>query len=341
MTGKRTIAALALTFLGLGVATLPARGQDGYEAALARADNLMKEHRDYAAALEAYREAENLTESPDFRLLSGAAAAAVALQKYPLAADYSRRATAAAQSDEEHGIAYTQLGVALFETGDVSKRRTKAVVEALRAAIDHQGKEARLARYLLGRSLLRLGEDEEGSRLLNELIADYPDHQLADSAKMLLDDPRRARTRIIPAFEVTTLEGETISDQSLRGQVVLIDVWATWCAPCRASVPHLKKLHAKMEGEAFTLLGISVDSNEEKLRDYVTDYDMTWPQHWDGQRSLSITRLLATGYPTYIVVDHEGVIRFTTSGWNEQVGFTIEREIRSALKAARKAAKKS
>ena len=341
MTSTKLITPLALALLCLGLVTLPASGQSDYELALARARKLVEEHNDHDAALAAYREAESLTDSPTMELLKGVATSALAVQQYRLAAEYSRRAIEIAAGDQERGKAYTLLGVALLERGDVSKRKTKASMEALQAAIDNLGKEARLARFLMGRSLLQLERDEEGSRILSQLVADFPDDQLAAPARALLDDPRRTRKKIVPAFELETLTGQTISDRSLRGQVVLIDVWATWCAPCRASVPHLKKLYAKMEGEKFTILGISVDSNENILRDYVTDSQMAWPQYWDGQRNLSITRLLATGYPTYIVVDHEGVIRFTKSGWSEQVGYTLEREIRSALKAARKAAKKS
>lgn len=340
MTGKRMIALLTLALLGLAFSTFPAHAQDDYEATLARAHKLMKGYRDHEAALEAYQAAEALTDSPTFELLSGASGAAVGVQDYKLAAEYCRRAIPVAQNDEERGMAYTQLAMAMIGKGNLSKRKTKAVLEPLRSAIENLGKEGRLARFLLGKYLLKLEQDEEGSQILRDLVGDYPEHQLAPAATALLDDPRRTRMSILPAFEAQTLEGQTISDLSLRGQVVLIDVWATWCAPCRASVPHLKKLHKRMEGEAFTLLGISVDKNEEKLRNYVTNYGMAWPQFWDGERSLSVTRLLATGYPTYIVVDHEGVIRYTTSGWSDQIGSTLDLKIRTALRAARKAAKK-
>ncbi|MBK6899323.1 MAG: TlpA family protein disulfide reductase [bacterium] len=63
----------------------------------------------------------------------------------------------------------------------------------------------------------------------------------------------------VPDFTVTTLEGKTLRLSELRGQVVVVDYWATWCGPCRIAMPHLQKLHEEYQSQGVTVLALSVD----------------------------------------------------------------------------------
>jgi thiol-disulfide isomerase/thioredoxin len=326
------------TGLGLAVGTGPASSQ-GQEQALAAARQ-QAEAGDYEGALAAFEQADQGANPLPFEAVMGAAGCAQALGKFSLAEKYAERAVAAADNDRDRARALTLLGSALLGTGQATKRKAKAAADALAEAVELAGSEAKVSRLLLGRTLIRLERQEEGLEQLRRLVADFPDDPLSRAAQSVLDDPRRVTQSILPSFEVATVQGEALSDLSLRGRVVLVDIWATWCLPCREATPRLKELHAQLAEEPFTLLGINVDNDESKLRNYVTEHAMAWPQYWDSASELA-GRLGATGYPTFLVVDHEGVIRSVDSGYSEQLLDQITIEIRQALRAAKKAAARS
>jgi peroxiredoxin len=91
-----------------------------------------------------------------------------------------------------------------------------------------------------------------------------------------------------PDFRAQTLSGDEITLADLKGNVVLLEFWATWCGPCLPEIPHLKTLHEKFKDHNFIILGISLDSNEERLRAFVEKENMAWPQifepeSWHGE----------------------------------------------------------
>lgn len=81
------------------------------------------------------------------------------------------------------------------------------------------------------------------------------------------------------AWRAVDLDGRVWSSESLRGRVVLIDFWATWCAPCLAELPRLRKLHATFEARDLVILGISLDrSSPRDFRSWLQRQDIGWPQ---------------------------------------------------------------
>ena len=84
-------------------------------------------------------------------------------------------------------------------------------------------------------------------------------------------------------FSGRTVDGKEVSVKDFRGKVLLIDFWATWCGPCVAEIPNLKKTYAKLHKKGFEIVGISLDSSEQKLTDYVNKNSMGWPQYFDGK----------------------------------------------------------
>ncbi|MBC7364436.1 MAG: TlpA family protein disulfide reductase, partial [Candidatus Aminicenantes bacterium] len=71
--------------------------------------------------------------------------------------------------------------------------------------------------------------------------------------------PNIASAEPAPAFEVTTLDGKTITLDSLKGKVVLVNFWATWCPPCRAEIPDFIEAYSELKGQGLEILGFSVD----------------------------------------------------------------------------------
>jgi peroxiredoxin len=88
---------------------------------------------------------------------------------------------------------------------------------------------------------------------------------------------------MLPELELATLDGEKIDLATLRGKVVLLDFWATWCGPCRLELPYVKKVHESFGGRAdFMLLGISLDQRESVLREFIKKEQFGWPQVQDS-----------------------------------------------------------
>jgi peroxiredoxin len=112
-----------------------------------------------------------------------------------------------------------------------------------------------------------------------------------------------------PDFSAIATDGRVIRLSNLRGKVVVLDFWATWCPPCRVMIPHERELVKKRAGKPFVFLGISADEDLDELRQVMTTERITWPTiHAGGSpllRQYGITHL-----PTIFVLDRDGVIRF-------------------------------
>ncbi|RAJ85532.1 thiol-disulfide isomerase/thioredoxin [Chitinophaga dinghuensis] len=111
-------------------------------------------------------------------------------------------------------------------------------------------------------------------------------------------------------FSGETPEGKQVSFNDLKGKVVVVDVWATWCGPCKAELPFLQKLEEEMEGKAVTFVGCSVDEakDKEKWKQFVKEKEMKGVQMFVNGWS-EVTKFYGiTGIPRFMVFDKEGKI---------------------------------
>ena len=110
-----------------------------------------------------------------------------------------------------------------------------------------------------------------------------------------------------PDFQVVDLKGQELSLKKFRGQVVLLDFWATWCFPCRAEMPHLKKVYDKYKDQKFEIIGISLDRGQAVLDSYIEKQNITWTQFLDNG---TVTKMYnVTGIPATFLIDGDGIVR--------------------------------
>src|SRR5262245_36028272 len=106
-----------------------------------------------------------------------------------------------------------------------------------------------------------------------------------------------------PDFSAQTLDGQTVRLSDLRGKVVVLDFWATWCPPCVAMIPHERELVQKHQGKPFVFLGISADNAAPALQAFARDNRMDWPQVHDGPNGPVQQLYTVEVYPSIYVLD--------------------------------------
>lgn len=115
-----------------------------------------------------------------------------------------------------------------------------------------------------------------------------------------------------PDFELQTLSGSTIRLSGLQGKVVILNFWATWCAPCQQEMP-LLQARADQYQSSLVILGINYDEPANLVQDFVTKLDITFPILLDpGSKIQNLYRV--RGYPTSVIIDKSGVIRIVHIG---------------------------
>ena len=127
--------------------------------------------------------------------------------------------------------------------------------------------------------------------------------------------PRVAIGEPAPRYAAATLDGDSASTSSLQGKVVLLNVWATWCHPCRTEIPELRALHARYASRGLELVGVSVDSdgNDDGIREFIKEFAMNYPI-WRDPDERVLTRFLAIGVPSTFLIDRTGVLRWRKTG---------------------------
>jgi peroxiredoxin len=113
----------------------------------------------------------------------------------------------------------------------------------------------------------------------------------------------------VPAYTARTLEGQPTALAALRGRPVLLNVWATWCHPCREEIPALETLHRRHSWQGLQVVGVSVDAAGEEgaIRDFARQFGMTYPIWLDPDDQVSTTFLLV-GVPATFLIAKDGTL---------------------------------
>ncbi len=302
-----------------------------YKEELESAKNLLRKYR-YDEALKGFKRANEMSEKKSAECYALMSDAYFGLEAYKNVIDSADKTIAFAGGDTQLLVkAYNNKGLALQAQADKKDQKKLAAAEAVfREALKLQNAPP-ILRYNLGVVLMQLNRDEEGVAEMKQYMKLHPKGGYFETARKLAANPRRARENYAPDFSFTSLDGEYITLEDLKGKVVMLDFWGTWCPPCVASVPELRNLYKRYSTESsFVLIGISSDYDDAVWRNFTAKNKMIWPQYRDRDRRIA-EAFNIRAFPTYIIIDHEGILRFKSSGFGSA---NLEDTVRKYIKNA-------
>lgn len=302
---------LLLPFSSFAQSNSPLPSNPAAQKTFAEAKQLVQ-RRMYGFAMRGFEKADKQDGGKCWICKQSAYDAALDAADYKEAGEIATAMLNAATDPKTRGKAYLLQGGASIRDGLVH-HHDKSFVEA-----DRQFKEVLAilptnpdAHFLDGLALAHLKQDEAAQAQFREYLrVGDPLSVTHKRAIRYLERPELARARMAPAFRVETLDGKTFSLDEAAGKVVLIDFWATWCAPCRAALPHVRDIANRLSGPNFQVLSVSLDNNEEAWKQFISKNNMTWAQYRDSGFDGKLATIFAVNsIPHTFVIDADGVLQ--------------------------------
>ena len=134
-----------------------------------------------------------------------------------------------------------------------------------------------------------------------------------------------------PAFSLAARDGGSVALEDLRGQVVMVNFWATWCGPCREEMPHLEALYQRYSDLGFTLLGVNVEEDSSGADAFLAETPVTFPILFDPDNEVSeLYNVVAM--PSTVLIDRNGNLRFVHHGYQTGYEGEYQNQIRALLR---------
>lgn len=207
-----------------------------------------------------------------------------------------------------------------------------AVIELEKRTKDDDTK--RLATFTIAKIQSEQGMFKDAKKRFRTIIKSAPDAPLASRAKGYVFEIDHLQVGMeAPNFEATTIDGKKISLSSLRGKVVLIDFWATWCPSCIGEIPQLTAAAVRFKGK-FDILAVSADDNRAAIKSLGKSIKLPGIQTWDmqGDSYPIVEKYNIQAFPTWYLLDAQGIIRA-----KDPLGAKLIPAIEAAMKPQRTA----
>ncbi|MDP1693256.1 MAG: TlpA disulfide reductase family protein [Burkholderiaceae bacterium] len=134
-----------------------------------------------------------------------------------------------------------------------------------------------------------------------------------------------------PDFTLKSAGGANLRLAEQRGQVVMVNFWATWCGPCRQELPHLSRIYDKYKSSGFTLLGVNIDDDPRAATALAAKLGLSFPVLLDADKKVSKVYDMSA-MPATFLIDRDGRVRHIHRGYRDGVERTYEEQVRSLLK---------
>ena len=134
-----------------------------------------------------------------------------------------------------------------------------------------------------------------------------------------------------PDFTLRSVGGANVRLAEQRGQVVLVNFWATWCGPCLQEMPHLNRLHDRYRASGFVLLGVNIDDDPRAATALAIKLGLRFPVLLDTDKKVSRVYDMSA-MPATLLIDRDGRVRHIHRGYRDGVEKTYEEQVRSLLK---------
>jgi hypothetical protein len=203
------------------------------------------------------------------------------------------------------GLVLLQLASVDFDR-ERSEKAARSLSEAIDKFIETHPEDARLPVLRMTKAqALEIYEPDRARAIFTDLTKD-DDPELSGAAKAALELMAMRDKPVDLTF--TAADGSPFDLTGLRGKVVLLDFWATWCPPCVEEVPELVATYEKFRGQGFEIVGISLDENKAAFDKFTAENKMTWPQFFDGKgwENELAKRFGIQTVPTMWLLDREG-----------------------------------
>lgn len=122
--------------------------------------------------------------------------------------------------------------------------------------------------------------------------------------------------QIAPDFTLKSTQGENLRLAEQRGQVIVINFWASWCAPCRKEMPVLQTFHDKYKDLGVEVWGVNVEQENQAGRDFLADLNLNFPIFFDTSNQIS-ANYQVEAMPTTVIVDRSGQVRYVFRGYKD------------------------
>lgn len=136
----------------------------------------------------------------------------------------------------------------------------------------------------------------------------------------------------MPEIGLADLHGQRVDRAALRGKVVIVDFWASWCAPCKEEMPVLERLYAKHAKDGLVVVGVSVDRDVANVRSFLSKLSVSFPIVHDLAHAVA-DRFEPPKMPTSYVIDRQGVVRYVHGGFRAEDAKRLASEVESLLRS--------
>lgn len=136
---------------------------------------------------------------------------------------------------------------------------------------------------------------------------------------------------VAPDFTLKDLSGKNVRLEELRGKVILLTFWASWCSPCRIELPHFQALQKKLGRDKIVVLAVSADKQLDDVKGFAKQLKLNIPLFFDEDLAVN-QRYRIKAMPTTFIIDSHGVIQHIHQGFKEDVLPVYEQELKELLK---------